>query len=181
MTSWHGTARGAKFLYVNPTCFRAIVDYLNGMMISSEDSPPSPPSVDDEHEHILQYQLELFGLVPTVELPDSNIINNKGHWKMLHDWLKEDGSDGEFSLLYRGTRDGLSGSAFHSNCDNKGCTLTIIETTDGKVFGGYSNTPWSSSGGHTAANKAFLFALSGSGISSPCKMKFRCMSDQHAI
>jgi len=26
-----------------------------------------------------------------------------------------------------------------------------------------------------------LFALSGSGISSPCKMKFRCMSDQHAI
>ena len=54
MTSWHGTARGTKFLYVNPTCFRAIVDYLNGMMISSEDSPPSPPSVDDEHEHILQ-------------------------------------------------------------------------------------------------------------------------------
>ena len=114
-------------------------------------------------------------------MPDSNIINNNGHWEILHDWLKEDGSDGEFSLLYRGTRDGLSGSAFHSNCDNKGCTLTIIETTDGKVFGGYSNTPWSSSGGHTVDNKAFLFALSGSGISSPCKMKFRCMSDQHAI
>ena len=174
-------SQGRIFLDVNPTCFRAIIDYLNEMMISSEDSPPSPPSVDDEHKHILQYQLELFGLVPTVELPDSNIINNNGHWKILHDWLKEDGSDGEFSLLYRGTRDGLSGSAFHSNCDNKGCTLTIIETTDGKVFGGYSNTPWSSSGGHTVDNKAFLFALSGSGISSPCKMKFRCMSDQHAI
>ena len=42
------------------------------MTISSEDSPPSPPSVDDEHEHILRYQPELFGLVPTVELPDSN-------------------------------------------------------------------------------------------------------------
>ena len=138
-------SQGRIFLDVNPTCFRAIIDYLNEMMISSEDSPPSPPSVDDEHEHILQYQLELFGLVPTVELPDSNIINNNGHWEILHDWLKEDGSDGEFSLLYRGTRDGLSGSAFHSNCDNKGCTLTIIETTDGKVFGGYSNTPWSSS------------------------------------
>jgi len=72
-------SQGCIFLDVNPTCFRAIIDYLNEMMISSEDSPPSPPSVNDEHEHILQYQLELFGLVPTVELPDSNIINNKGH------------------------------------------------------------------------------------------------------
>jgi len=151
------------------------------MMISSEDSPPSPPSVDDEHEHILQHQLELFGLEPTVELPDSNIINNNGHWKILHDWLNEDGSDGDFSLLYRGYRDVLSASEFHSNCDNKGCTLTIIETTDGKVIGGYSNTPWSSSGNYTAANKAFLFELSGSGISSPCKMKLKGVNDEFAI
>jgi hypothetical protein len=119
--------------------------------------------------------------VPTVELPDSNIINNNGHWIFFHDWLKEDGLDGEFSLLYRGSRDGLSGSAFHSKCDDKGCTLTIIETTDGKVFGGYSNTPWSSSCSYSYANKAFLFELSGSGISSPCKMKLRGVSDQHAI
>ena len=173
---------GRICLDVNPTCFRAIVDYLNEMIISSEDSPPSPPSVDDEHEHILQHQLELFGLVPTVSLPDSNIINNNGHWEILHDWLKEDGSDGEFSLLYRGTRDGLSGPAFHSKCNDKGCTLTIIETTDRKVIGGYSNAPWSSSGNWTAANKSFLFALSCSiGISSPCKMKLRRVSGECAI
>jgi hypothetical protein len=116
-----------------------------------------------------------------VELPDSNIINNNGHWIFFHDWLKEDGSDGEFSLLYRGSRDSLSNSEFHSKCDDKGCTLTIIETTDGKVFGGYSNTPWSSSGDYSAANTAFLFALSGSGISSPCKMKLRGLNDQYAI
>jgi hypothetical protein len=115
--------------------------------------------------------------------------------EIFHDWLNEDGSDGEFRLLYRGSRDGLSGSAFHSNCDNKGFTLTIIETTDGKVIGGYSNTPWSSSGNgnYSGANKAFLFELSGSGISeddddedddyaSPCKMKLEeCLSDQCAI
>jgi len=47
-------SQGRIFLDVNPACFRAIVDYLNEMMISSEDSPPSPPSVDDEHKHILQ-------------------------------------------------------------------------------------------------------------------------------
>ena len=154
-------SHGRIFLDVDPTCFRAIVDYLNEILISSKDSPPNPPSVDDEHEHILHHQLKLFGLEPTEELPDSNIININGHWKILHDWLKEDGSDGDFSLLYQGSRDGQSGSAFHYKCDDKDCTLTIIQTTDGKVIGGYSNTPWSSSGGDTAANKAFLFAISG--------------------
>jgi hypothetical protein len=43
--------QGRIFLDVDPTCFQAIVDYLNEMTISSEDCPPSPPSVDDEHMH----------------------------------------------------------------------------------------------------------------------------------
>jgi hypothetical protein len=82
--SCRGTATGASSLtLILPDCFQAIVDYLNEMMISSEDSPPSPPSVDDEHEHILQYQLELFGLEPTVELPDSSIIKDDGYWKFF--------------------------------------------------------------------------------------------------
>jgi hypothetical protein len=172
-------SHGRIFLDVSPTCFQAIVEYLNEMMISSKDSPPSPPSADDEHKHILQHQLKLFGLL--VGLPDSTIIKDEGHSIMLHDWLKEDGSDGGLSLLYQGSRDGLSASAFHTKCDNKGCTLTIIETTDGKVIGGYSNASWSSSFGYISANKSFLFALSGGGISHPCKMKLLTSNSLHAI
>ena len=87
----------------------------------------------------------------------------------------------EFSLLYRGTRDGITNIAFHSKCDDKGCTLAVIKTTCGKVFGGYSNTAWSSSGIYKGANKAFLFALSGGGISSPCKMKLKDANDDDVI
>mmetsp|Transcript_2675 Transcript_2675/g.4134 ORF Transcript_2675/g.4134 Transcript_2675/m.4134 type:complete len:599 (+) Transcript_2675:98-1894(+) len=167
---------GRIFLDVSPVGFQAIVDYLNEMTISSEDNPPNPPSVDDDHTHILRYQLELFGLLdeaPAVELPDNNIIKDEGHATQLHDWLKEDESDGDLSLLYRGSRDSVSGEDFHSTCDNQGCTLTVIETTCGFVFGGYSNTPWTSSTGWSSANKAFLFVLSGSDITSPCKMKLK--------
>jgi len=64
---------GRIFLDINPVGFRAIVDYLNEMMISSEDNSPTPPSVDDEHEHILRHQLELFGLSMT-KVADSNTI-----------------------------------------------------------------------------------------------------------
>ncbi|KAL7531319.1 hypothetical protein ACHAWF_003770, partial [Thalassiosira exigua] len=43
---------GRIFLDVNPSCFEAIVDYFSEMAISSEDDPPSRPSVSDEDEHI---------------------------------------------------------------------------------------------------------------------------------
>mmetsp|Transcript_3038 Transcript_3038/g.5565 ORF Transcript_3038/g.5565 Transcript_3038/m.5565 type:complete len:593 (-) Transcript_3038:208-1986(-) len=175
---------GRIFLDVSPVGFQAIVDYLNEMTISSEDNPPVLPRVDDEHKHILQHQLELFGLLdeaPAVELPESNIIKDEGHATQLHDWLKEDESDGDLSLLYRGSRDSVSGEDFHSTCDNQGCTLTVIETTCGFVFGGYSNTPWTSSTGWSSANKAFLFVLSGSDITSPCKMKLKNANDGYAV
>ena len=172
---------GVIFLDVNPDCFQAIVTHLHEMMIASENDPPNPPSVEDEGLHsILQDQLELFGFVPTVEIPDS-IIKDVGHCIMLHDWLKEDDSDGAFTLLYRRSRDGHSGLAFHSKCENKGPTLTIIETTCGRVIGGYTNTSWSSGVGYCKANKAFLFALSGSNIPSPCKMKLKNANDSKAI
>jgi hypothetical protein len=175
---------GRIFLDVDPTCFQAIVDYLNEMTISSKDSPPSPPSVDDEHKIILNHQLELFsfGLGPEHSFFDSTIIKDAGGCVMLHEWLEENGQDGEFSLLFRGTRDGQqTNDAFHSKCDNKGCTLTVIETTCGKVFGGYSNTAWLSTGRFKGANQAFLFALSGGGILSSCKMKLKNANDKRAV
>jgi hypothetical protein len=170
--------QGRIFLDIDPICFQAIVDYLNEMTISSQDCPPSPPNVDDVNKLILKHQLELFGLGP-LSFPDSTII--KDCRVMLHEWLGEDDQDGEFSLLYRGSRDGITNDAFHSKCDNKGCTLTVIETTCGIVFGGYSNTAWSSTNYFKKAKKAFLFALSGGGISSPCKMKLKDANDKYAI
>ncbi|KAL3808765.1 hypothetical protein ACHAXA_001341 [Cyclostephanos tholiformis] len=172
--------QGRIFLDVNPTCFRAIVDHLNEMTISSKESPPSPPIVEDECKHPLQHQLELFGILPMIEMPDSNIIKDQDRFIILHDWLKEGDSDGKFFLLHRGSRDGLTNQAFHSKCDNKGCTLTIIETTCGMIIGGYSNTSWSCSGRYSAANKAFLFVLSGSDILSPCQMTLIHENDSHA-
>ena len=53
---------GRIFLDVNPKCFQAIVDYLNELAISSEDNPPHPPSIAEEHKHVLQHYLYLFGL-----------------------------------------------------------------------------------------------------------------------
>jgi hypothetical protein len=49
-----------------------------------------------------------------------------------------------FKLLFRSSRDGASAAAFHSRCDGKGPTLTLIRDTAGNVFGGYAAVQWSS-------------------------------------
>ena len=165
---------GRIFLDVNGDCFQAIVDYLHELAISSEDEPPVRPCVDDELQHILAHQMDLFGLA-TIPQIESNIIKESSDVDILRDWLKEDGSDGGLELLYRSSRDGLTAQTFHSKCDNKGRTITIIETTEGGVVGGYTNTAWRSMGYDSCAhaNKAFLFAMSGFRLSTPIKMKLR--------
>ena len=82
----------------------------------------------------------------------------------IGDFLRMQGLGGaESNLLYRGSRDGFSSDNFHSNCDNKGHTLVIIETDRGFVVG-YADAEWGQEESqmdqkHACANKSFLFAL----------------------
>jgi hypothetical protein len=49
-----------------------------------------------------------------------------------------------FSLLWRGGRDGFGKRDFHSRCDGHANTLTLIEDTDGNIFGGFTPLVWES-------------------------------------
>ena len=48
-------------------------------------------------------------------------------------------------LLFRKSRDGSKSEDFHKKCDNKGITITFIETTDNYIFGGYTELEWDKS------------------------------------
>jgi hypothetical protein len=66
----------------------------------------------------------------------------------------------EFKLLYRGSRDGFDGSVFDRLCDGKGPTVTVVQTPNGSVFGGYASVSWDSSNGlWVSAPGCFLFTL----------------------
>ena len=68
------------------------------------------------------------------------IINNESLLQKLNALLKNKYlNDKQWSLLYRSSRDGCRASDFHSHCDNKPRTLTIIKATSGNIFGGYKN------------------------------------------
>jgi hypothetical protein len=44
----------------------------------------------------------------------------------------------QFSLLWRGSRDGFGARTFHSRCDGHANTLTVILDTNGNVFGSFT-------------------------------------------
>lgn len=68
------------------------------------------------------------------------IINNENLLQNLNELLKNKNfNNKQWSLLYRSSRDGCKASDFHSLCDNRPNTLTIINDTSGNIFGGYKN------------------------------------------
>ncbi|MDR3740408.1 MAG: TLD domain-containing protein [Terracidiphilus sp.] len=50
-----------------------------------------------------------------------------------------------YTLLYKGSRDGMTPLAFHSMCDGMGPTLVLIRCDQGCIFGGYAGQSWESS------------------------------------
>jgi hypothetical protein len=68
-------------------------------------------------------------------------------------------------LLYRATRDGFTSEAFHSKCDGKRNTITIIKNNLNYVFGGYASSAWNSSNTWINDPNAFLFSLRRAGVS----------------
>jgi hypothetical protein len=64
-------------------------------------------------------------------------------------------------LLYRGSRDGFEASAFHGRCDGHPNTITLICSTTGCIFGGYTPLAWNSRNGYVPdpSEKTFIFTL----------------------
>ena len=55
--------------------------------------------------------------------------------------------------------DGFSAQKFHSLCDQKGPTMTIILSNNNYLFGGYTSISWTSDGNNKSDTTAFLFSL----------------------
>jgi hypothetical protein len=78
-----------------------------------------------------------------------------------------------WKLIYRGSRDGFHASDFHSKCDKESNTVTLIETTKGFIFGGFTPIAWDSSNDYKSdsSGKSFLFTLKNPHNISPRKFK----------
>ena len=96
-------------------------------------------------------------------LKSKDILLNEEEKKMICDWIliqmKSQGKKIEMKLLYKLTIHGDSASTFHSYCNSKGYTLTLVRTNKGYRSGGFTSQSWTSSGGNIDDQNAFLFSL----------------------
>ncbi|MDR3739040.1 MAG: TLD domain-containing protein, partial [Terracidiphilus sp.] len=78
-----------------------------------------------------------------------------------------------YTLLYRGSRDGMTARAFHRLCDRKGPTLVLVQCDKGWVFGGHAGVSWvSPPGGYKDFASADTFLLSVTGPYTTAPVRF---------
>jgi hypothetical protein len=100
----------------------------------------------------------------------SDILAEEDHKLLLEGWVAESKPDLDaevtLSLLYRGSRDGF----VHAKCDDKGATVTIVKSTEGYIFGGYSDQSWESYDCWKSSSRAFLFSIVNPAGLAPMKL-----------
>lgn len=65
----------------------------------------------------------------------------------------------KLNLLFRASEHSFKGNKFHSLCDNKGPTVTIIKSNHGNIFGGYVSKSWTLKDKYVRCENAFLFLI----------------------
>jgi hypothetical protein len=61
--------------------------------------------------------------------------------------------------LYQATVDGFSKEKFYEKSIDKGATMTIVKTTTGRIFGGFTKTSWDKSGNYKHDTSSFIFSV----------------------
>ncbi|MDR3738091.1 MAG: TLD domain-containing protein, partial [Terracidiphilus sp.] len=88
-----------------------------------------------------------------------------------------------YTLLYRGSRDGMTAAAFHGLCDGKGPTLVLVQCEEGWVFGGHAGASWEPPPGFKVipSGDAFLFSVTGPYTTAPVHFPVKASDMSHAL
>ncbi|XP_044171458.1 uncharacterized protein LOC114970560 isoform X2 [Acropora millepora] len=115
-------------------------------------------------------------------LSNSTIIgDNQTYLVMLSRWLRPVAqTNGQWILCWRASLHGWAVRTFHSLCDNKGPTVTIVKDTNNNTFGGYTSIPWRSGNRYKNDPKAFLFSLKNP-TNNPRKLLQLDSSSSHSV
>ena len=112
--------------YCNSFCFKIS---KNGEKISFYDEIFYKPDINIDSKIVIYENNYKSKIIKWLKNPNNKIKNQNKTLK-------------EIKLLYRGSRDGFRANIFHEKCNNEGETLTIIESKDNFIFGGYTEINW---------------------------------------
>lgn len=90
----------------------------------------------------------------------SKLVGNVETLKALAELLGVRSKSLQLTTLFNTGDSGWNNiSAFHSSCDNKGPTIVLIRSSDGKSYGGYTSVSWDKNASYQQDQQAFLFRI----------------------
>ncbi|PFX29375.1 uncharacterized protein LOC111324926 [Stylophora pistillata] len=162
------TDDGAFFIDRDGTHFRFILNYLRSGELILPEGATFLKELEAEAK-FYQIQGILDELVPKFpkNFEESVILTNEEHRNVLSGWLPP--LEGKWQLLMRASQDGFAAQTFHSKCDNKGPTVTIVKRGN-NIFGGFTETSWNSQNIYLYCSQSFLFSMVNPQGVAPSKM-----------
>ncbi|KAF2069064.1 hypothetical protein CYY_009611, partial [Polysphondylium violaceum] len=112
------------FIDRDGTYFRYVLHYLKDRVGSIV-----PYSIRDE---LIFYKLDTFSKSKIIA--DSTFL-------LFKNWINNS-TKSNFKLLYRASENDYSGPTFKKKCCALGSTITVVQTTEGDVFGCYNDLSW---------------------------------------
>ena len=135
---------GSYLIDRDGTHFRHILNYLRTGKLMLPDDKIVRNELLTEAEF---YQIE--GIIEDLRarpFKTSTILSSEQRQQLI-DLLKEtiQSASDDYVLLYRASQNGWTAANFHSCCDGKGPTVTVIKSGN-YVFGGYTEEKWDQPG-----------------------------------
>ena len=147
---------GSYFIDRDGTHFRYILNYLRtGELIVPDDKIVRKELLAEAKFYQVEGIIE--ELKPRPFSTDSEILSSDQS-ETLMNWLKNTPgfNDVSVKLLYRASRNGWNASNFHSCCDNKGPTVTVIKSGN-YIFGGCTEQHWEGKSLNVSSSLISLF------------------------
>ena len=88
-----------------------------------------------------------------------DIIHDMNELEMITKKINKENRRIIINLLYKASADSDSAAVFHNKCDEANNTIVLVETKDGKRFGGYTTKSWKGNCVEKPDPEAFIFSF----------------------
>jgi hypothetical protein len=88
-----------------------------------------------------------------------DIIHDMNELEMITKKINKENKRIIINLLYKASADSDSAAVFHNKCDEANNTIVLVETKDGKRFGGYTTKSWKGNCVEKPDPEAFIFSF----------------------
>ena len=134
-----------------------MMEELNAYRIKAQEN-------DMLKKHIEELEYQIQAIQERQEEEDvkevkGDIIHDMNELEMITKKINKENKRIIINLLYKASADSDSAAVFHEKCDGANNTIVLVETKDGKRFGGYTTKSWSGNCVEKADPDAFIFSF----------------------